>query len=124
MNFQRMHELHLNDVYGGWCFHAMQLGADEWLWTSREYNGILRANREHMITSITEAIMNTRPRNDQEAEKLNWVTGAEGSCIPKQFGFGSGHLTIDRAGNTWCDGRYMPPHEYVPLIVPEAVLDA
>lgn len=102
-------ELRGFDTYGAPYLHAVQLGDDDWIYTYRDCSGLFSLNRQGLITALADVIMDNRPVAENYVVRL----GVGNSSLAYK------EITIDRAGNTWLDDKYLHIHEYLPLLIPQ-----
>lgn len=90
------------------CLDAEEVGPDDWRWTGSKYGGLLRGNRQHLISALAREIV---IRRGQHEEIINGVSALHSDAMP--------HVMLDELGNTWIEGQYMAPDRYLPLLIPE-----
>jgi len=107
------HEIRAINIYGSWCWHALRLGPDEWIYTGPGQPGMIYAPRQSVITALADLIMTSRARPADSEQMTGPVIRIESSYRPGMI------EPIDAAGNTWAGREYLPPDKYLPLMVPE-----
>jgi hypothetical protein len=110
------HELRGIDLWGSWCFHAIRLGPDEWLWTRPEQAGLIWATRKHLISTLADLVMERRPVKpgpEDDGRLMNIIQRLESSYQPGMF------ERIDMAGGMWVGRTYLPPAGWLPILIPE-----
>ena len=79
--------------------HAIRTGSGEWLWSGPAWSGVVRGQRENVITALADAI------GRGEVYRIDARMGTDPPT--------DASLYIDRLGHTWHDKTYWPPHEYL-----------
>lgn len=90
--------IYARDINGANIWHGERWGSDDWRWTGPRYSGMLRGNTEHAISALA----------DEVGEGRVWLVADARADMP---------LRVDRAGNAWVDGVYMPAAQWIPALL-------